>query len=305
VLPNPEEAPALVPAPGSIVWTYAGDARLLATAGYALMLQVAHPTVGAGVSEHSSFKSDPWGRLLRTLDYTYTMVYGGPQQAASMGRRVREMHKQIRGIRPDGERYHALEPEAYAWVHATLAEAIITGHRRFGRRMHPDEIERFYADWIANGRLLGVRERDLPGDWTAFRSYLDAMIHDRLENNPAVQDVLAALADPAPPPIPGLGNGVWRTLRIPAVRLLSLATVGLLPPLLRTRFGVRWTPAQERELRALSALSRAATPALPRSLGNVGPRYLRWRRRATAGDPGAFGPTPRGRLQRGAPAPAH
>jgi uncharacterized protein (DUF2236 family) len=257
------------------------------------------------VSEHSSFKSDPWGRLLRTLDYTYTMVYGGPQQAASMGRRVREMHKQIRGIRPDGERYHALEPEAYAWVHATLAEAIITGHRRFGRRMHPDEIERFYADWIANGRLLGVRERDLPGDWTAFRSYLDAMIHDRLENNPAVQDVLAALADPAPPPIPGLGNGVWRTLRIPAVRLLSLATVGLLPPLLRTRFGVRWTPAQERELRALSALSRAATPALPRSLGNVGPRYLRWRRRATAGDPGAFGPTPRGRLQRGAPAPAH
>jgi uncharacterized protein (DUF2236 family) len=53
--------------PRTITWRRAGDARVLIAAGYALLLQVSHPTVGAGVSEHSQFQRDPWGRLLRAL----------------------------------------------------------------------------------------------------------------------------------------------------------------------------------------------------------------------------------------------
>ena len=281
-LPTAEEVPELVPSPGSVVWNYAGDGRLLATAGYALLLQVSHPTVGAGVSEHSNFKEDPWGRLFRTLDYTYSMVYGGPRLAAEIGRRVRDMHKHIKGVKPNGERYHALEPEAYAWVHATLVESIITGHRHFGLRMRPDEIERFYADWRRSGRLVGVRERDLPEDWARFRIYFDRMVAERLEDNEAVQDVLATLAQPARPPVPVLNDPAWRVIRFPAARALSIATLGLLPPLLRRRFGVRWTRPQELQLRALGAASRAATPLLPGRLRNTGPAYLRWRREALA-----------------------
>ena len=71
VLPDPAEVPALVPSRGGPVWRAAGDIRLLSTSGYALLLQVAHPTVGAGVLEHSNFREDPWGRLLRTLDYVH------------------------------------------------------------------------------------------------------------------------------------------------------------------------------------------------------------------------------------------
>ena len=79
VLPPVEEAVALVPPRGSITWRLAGDARLMLGAGYALLLQVSHPVVGAGVSEHSNFREDPWGRLVRTLDYSNTMVYGEPE----------------------------------------------------------------------------------------------------------------------------------------------------------------------------------------------------------------------------------
>src|SRR5881398_3427307 len=134
VMPAPREWHALVPRPGSITWRRASDARLLIAAGYALLLQVSHPTVGAGVSEHSEFQRDPWGRLLRTLDYTCTMVYGGPRAAGEMGQRIRAFHRQINGRTSDGRRYHALEPEAYAWVHATLAEGVVVAHDRFGRR---------------------------------------------------------------------------------------------------------------------------------------------------------------------------
>lgn len=280
VLPTPEEAPALVPKPGSVVWEYAGDARLLVAAGYALLLQVGHPTVGAGVSDHSNFKADPWGRLFRTLDYTYAMVYGGPEMAAEIGRRVRELHKDIKGVKPDGERYHAFEPEAYAWVHATLADSIVRGHERFGRRMRSQELEEFWVEWRRNGRLVGVREEDLPGSWAEFGPYFDRMVEERLEDNAAVQDVLEALAAPARPPLPLLGDGLWRVARLPAARMTALATAGLLPPVLRQRFHVRWTDRHERELRALAAASRAATPLMPAALRNTGPRYLRWRREA-------------------------
>src|SRR3981081_1240376 len=154
LLPAPGEWHALGPHPGTITWRRASDARVSLAAGYALLLQVSHPTVGAGVSEHSEFRRDPWGRLLRTLDYTYTMVYGGPSAAGEMGRRIRGFHRCIRGapppagggaprpggfhrclrgVAPDGRPYNALEPGAYAWVHATLAEAIVLAHERFGR----------------------------------------------------------------------------------------------------------------------------------------------------------------------------
>src|SRR4051794_4673524 len=86
LMPPEEEWASLACHPSTIAWQRAGDVRVLLAAGYALLLQVSHPTVGAGVSEHSRFRSDPWGRLLRTLDYSCTMVYAGPRQAGEMGK---------------------------------------------------------------------------------------------------------------------------------------------------------------------------------------------------------------------------
>ena len=288
VFPDPDEIPALVVKPGSVVWRYAGDARLIATGAYAILLQVSHPTVGAGVSEHSRFKTDPWGRLLRTLDYSYAMTYGGPAVAARTGRRIRQMHKRIEGVRPDGERYHALEPEVFAWVHATLAHSVVRGHELLGRPMSAEEIDEFYVDWRRAGRLIGIRERDLPSSWADFSHYFEWMVEERLERTAAVEEVLESLASPARPPLDFLPQAVWRAARLPAMRQTNLVTAGLLPPQLRERFGIRWTFAKEAELRVLAAASRAVTPLLPGTLRNVGPSYLRWRHRAiTGGDAAA------------------
>jgi uncharacterized protein (DUF2236 family) len=278
--PSAADAAELVPRRGSVVWRYSGDARLFTMAGYALLLQVAHPTVGAGVSEHSNFKEDPWGRLFRTLDYSYSMVYGGPELATEMGRRVFEMHKHIKGVKPDGENYHALEPEAYAWVHATLADAIVTGNRRFGLRMSLQELESFWSEWRQLGRLVGVQLQELPEGWGAFRTYFDRMVSERLQNTEAVQDVLESLSKPAAPPLRFVTDTAWRVATLPLTRMISLATVGVLPARLQTRFGVRWSRARELELRALAAASRSATPLMPEALRNTGPGYLRWRREA-------------------------
>ena len=109
------------------MWRAFNDVRLLSTSGYATLLQVAHPTVGHGVHQYSSFIKDPWGRLLRTLDYVHGTIYGGPELAGEIGKRVRDMHKTIKGTKADGSRYSAMEPDAFAWVHATLAALGLRG----------------------------------------------------------------------------------------------------------------------------------------------------------------------------------
>jgi len=281
-MPTAEEIPALVAKRDSTLWRYAGDVRLIAAGAYAILLQVGHPTVGAGVSEHSDFRADPWGRLLRTLDYSYVMTYGGPELAGEMGRRIREMHKQIRGVKPDGERYSALEPEAYAWVHATLAHSIVRAHQLLGTPIPAGEIQRFYAEWRRGGRLIGVRERDLPETWTAFGGYFERMVDERLQRTAAVDEVLESLSEPTRPDLPFLPEAAWRIARIPAAHQIGLITGGLLSSRLRELYGVEWGRGQERRFQLLAAASRRATPLMPASLRNFGPSYLRWRREAIA-----------------------
>src|SRR5947209_162377 len=170
VFPSDDELQDLLVGPGSVTWRFASDARLYLGMLYPLLLQVAHPTVAAGVHDFSDFEERPWERLLRTLDYVTLLAYGG-LDAVAAGRRLREVHKQFRGVRADGERYSALEPNAYAWVHATVLNSYIAGHRHFGRPMSDSQREGFYKEYRGLGRLIGVRERDLPPDWAGFRRY--------------------------------------------------------------------------------------------------------------------------------------
>jgi len=281
IYPAPEEVPALVPGPGTIVYDRASDARAFLSSGYALILQVSHPTVGAGVTEHSDYKSDPWGRLFRTLDFVNVTLYGGPEAAAEMCRRVREMHKKIKGVKPDGTRYHALEPEAYAWVHATLGEAIISANRNFGRPLEDGELEEFWGQWRGLGRLLGVRERDLPEDLEGFRSYLSEMF-GKLEPTQAARDVFDDLESPTPPPVAAPLRLAARAAGVPASHVLSLATIGQLTPGVRERLGLPWSKGKQLQFRAISRAARAATPLMPQALRQMGPNYLRWRHEAIA-----------------------
>ena len=278
-MPPREEAAELIPPPDGITCRIAGDARIFSASGYALLLQVSHPSVGAGVSQHSNFKEDPWGRLLRTLDYTSSVMFGGPDLAWEVGRRVREMHKRIKGVRPDGERYHALEPRPYAWVHATLAEAILRAHTLFCRPpLTTAEIDEFWAEWRRMGRLIGVRYQDLPETWPEFLTYFDDMVERELQDTEAAQDVLTSLLDPTAPPLPGVRHDpIWRVVRWPSTKAGSIATLGMLPPVLRERLGVEWDASKERRIRMMAAVTKRARPLMPPQARNFGPNYLRWR----------------------------
>jgi uncharacterized protein (DUF2236 family) len=250
--------------PGSLIWERGGDWRALLVGGRSLLLQVAHPVVAAGVSEHSDFAADPWGRLMGTLElYVGGVIFGWPDGPAAAGARLREMHKSIKGVDAAGRRYHALQPDAYAWVHATLVEGFVALEDQFGRPFRPAELARLYDEMREVGRLYGLRDRDMAPDWPSFQAYFEEMVRIELEDNATVREVLHALTHTPPPPELPIPEIFWSGIRPAAGHVGEITTVGLLPVPLRERLGLRWTRNQERELRALAALVRRSTPLLP------------------------------------------
>jgi uncharacterized protein (DUF2236 family) len=289
LFPTGAEIDELLVGPESITWRRVSDARLHLVMLYPLLLQVAHPTVGAGVRDYSDFDRRPWNRLLRTLDYVTLLVYGG-HDAVAAGRRLRALRKGFQGVREDGRRYYALEPEAYAWVHATLIASYVAGHAQFGAPMQGDELERFYREYRGLGRLVGVRRRDLPPGWDGFREYFDRTVRTELVRTESVDRVLRSVRYAVAPPIP-LPKLLWRALRLPASRALWLAGIGLMDRPLRARLGVAWTRRDEVSFRALGVFTRSLTPLMPEQLRILGPAQLRARSRAIAAGPlGADGP---------------
>ncbi|WP_233617573.1 oxygenase MpaB family protein [Actinomadura sp. WAC 06369] len=190
-----------IPGPDSLTWRYAGDWRGALTGRATLLLQVAHPVVGAGVGQHSGFLEDRWGRLARTLESTFDFLgYRGERRGRREAARLREVHKDIKGVDDRGRRYHALNPEAYLWVHATLFHGMVQTQRLFGRGVPAAREEALFGEWRDLALALGITERHLPAGPAAFREYFDAMVEDRLECNDTVRLLIDLDRTPLPPP---------------------------------------------------------------------------------------------------------
>src|SRR6478736_4145571 len=95
--------------------------------GTAVLLQVAHPLVAAGVAAHSDYRHDLWRRLGKTLRALYLITFGSKSEAERAAAAVQAVHRRVRGTTatPLGRysartRYSAEDPELQLWVHATL-----------------------------------------------------------------------------------------------------------------------------------------------------------------------------------------
>lgn len=276
------------PAPPDTVRRLAGDVRvILAATGYVLLLQVAHPTVAAGVRDHSTYRDDPFGRYFRSLDYLWLLTYGRPDQVDRLGRALRDLHRPIRGTDPQGRRYSALEPRAYAWVHATTAEGVLRGHDTVGVRLTPSDREAYWAQWRDLGLRIGVRPDDLPETWDGLQEYVATTIAERLEHNDVVRDLLIASRAPSgPSPLPGLVPPWLLTLSArPSGHVARLLSFGMMPAPLREKLQIPWSPRRDRAFRVTAAAHRAATPVLPHRLRHIGPTLLRLRHEALATGP--------------------
>jgi uncharacterized protein (DUF2236 family) len=235
--------------PGSTAWRYFGSVRNVLLGPPILVLQVAHPVVGAGVLQHSHYQDEPWRRLIRTARSLTVVAYGDLPSAVAEAARLREMHSTIKGVDDEGRRYHALHPEAYAWVHATLVRGAVDAQRLFGSGIATRLLPGYYQDMRKVGLLLGLREHHLPADLAAFDAYYDTVVRDRLEDNQAVREVLSTIRNPVRPRTRLVPGFVWRPIASFIGNRAYLVAVGTLPDVLRDRFGLTWSHEQELRLR--------------------------------------------------------
>ena len=249
--------------PGSLAWRLGLPRTALMLAGRALLMQVSHPVVGAGVHDFSTFRADPWGRLARTIGSLDVQLFGG-EQLRTEAARLRELHKTINGAGFDGRRYSALNPKAYAWVHLTVFDATLVLRELFGPPLTASEQERFYREWRQVGLVLGIRDRDMPPGLGGFHAYVDEMVASTLDDNPSVHDLLDSLTlRSVPPPASWFPRPVWAALRPAGRTLLRDMTVGTLPGALRGRLGLTWSTADDQRLRWEVSIVRTVVPLLP------------------------------------------
>ncbi|HET9070569.1 MAG TPA: oxygenase MpaB family protein [Acidimicrobiales bacterium] len=253
------------PGPGSLTWQLLGDVRGLLMAPATLLLQVAHPVVGAGVAQHSRFRTDPWRRLTRTISSTVRFTYGTDAVAGPEAARLRRLHAGITGTDDRGRPYRALDPAAYAWVHLTLAHFAVDVRRVLGRPLTPAQRVAFYAEWRRVGLRLGVADAEMPPDWPAFLDYFDAVLHTTLEDNQSVRDVLDVVRRP-PAPSQRIPAALWDPLADRAGTLQTLFTVGTLPTPMRERLALAWTGADQRRLEQRARVVRGLFSTLPAPL---------------------------------------
>jgi uncharacterized protein (DUF2236 family) len=228
--------------------------------GTAVLLQVAHPLVAAGVADHSDYGRDLWRRLARTLRALYLITFGTREEAERAGATVQAVHRRVTGTTriplgrfPAGTAYSASDPDLMLWVHATLVHASLAAYQTFERPLSHSEQESYYRDMATVARLFGVPDGVVPPTLGEFRRYVDDMLAgDTLTVTPIAGEIAdVILRAPLPAPL---------RLFAPAHRL---ATAALLPARLRGEYRLRWTPLHELLLAPAGwSLKLTATPAL-------------------------------------------
>jgi uncharacterized protein (DUF2236 family) len=227
-----------------------GEPVLLFGGGRALLLEIAHPLVAAGVAEHSSYRSDPFGRLQRTLEAMTAIVFRERAVALAAARSVERAHQRVvgrltvaAGRFAAGTPYSGRDPELMLWVWATLVDTAVAIYERFVDELGQDARHNYYADHRSVVRVLGVPDALVPPDWDAFRAWFDAVLEsDTLAVTPAAREIAAGVLAPA--------------AAISDARRLRLITTGLLPPRLREAFGLSWDEVSAARLESLSASVR-------------------------------------------------
>jgi uncharacterized protein (DUF2236 family) len=234
-----------------------GERVLLFGGGRALLLEVAHPLVAAGVAQHSDFRSDPFDRLQRTLDAMSTLTFADRGRALAAARRVERAHARVRGVLGEsvgpfaaGTPYDGRAPDLVRWVWATLVDSALVVFERFVAPLEPAAREAYYADQCVLTRLLGVPPECVPETHDAFRAYFDEQVEGEvLSVGREAREISEAVLHP-----PG-GLGGAGTVR--------LVTAGLLPARLREAFGLPWDEERAARLEALEASVRALRPSTP------------------------------------------
>lgn len=200
----------------------------------ALLLQSMHPVAMLGVSEHSGFRGDPWGRLQRTSTYLATTTYGAVPDAERSIAIVRAIHRRVSGVTQDGQPYRADDPHLLLWVHVAEIDSFLACYQAFGStRLDDREIDEYISQTGFVAAKLGVV--DPPGTKAELDSVMREFRPELSGSEQAHEAADLLLRDPPLPAAARIGYAA-----------LAAGAVSLLPPWIRTELGLPTLPLADR-----------------------------------------------------------
>lgn len=248
-----------------------GERMLMISGPRALLMQAAHPLAVEGLLAHTSALDEPYERLQRTAEVMSAIGFGSRAEADRMTRRVRAMHRRVRGeldrdvgIFPAGTPYAADDPELLMWILFTLVDSGIVVYERFVGRLSRDERERYWADFRVVGSLFGLEPDEMPADLGELDDYREEIYADgRLHVSDWARIKAREIVLEPPVPI---------QLR-PLIEVVNYVTIELLPKPIRDGYG--FAPIPPAPIRGLSVgaaaryLRHIVLPLLPQSLRRI------------------------------------
>jgi uncharacterized protein (DUF2236 family) len=234
---NPKGDPGLF-GPQAVCWQVHGDFASMLVGGIcALMLQMLHPRVLAGVWDHSNFREDMLGRLRRTGQFVSGTTFGSTHDANWLIDKVRGIHAQISGTAPDGSHYKADDPELLTWVHVAEVSSFMAAHLRYlNPDLSLDEQDRYYAETALVAERLGAR--DVPRSAQAIADYLEQMRGQLLCDERTFEVLRVLRHAPAP-----------SRMARPMGKLMMQAGIELLPQWASAMFGIEFSAFRRRMIR--------------------------------------------------------
>ncbi|MFI6869311.1 oxygenase MpaB family protein [Nocardia sp. NPDC050406] len=250
-------------APGTQLWEDTGLITFSFTAGSAFLLQTMEPTIAAVVDAHSTFRTDPMGRAVRSIASVMMWVYGGDEAIAEADR-LRELHAGL-NTEKDGIRYTALSSGPWAWVLHTGIFAFTEGNKYFARNpLTEADKEAYYQETVQLMRNFMVAPKEIPASYQEWEPWFEDMVENHLVPTQVARDYLKVIRKIAPPKqLPTPLRPVWRAVTKPVGQMQYFFTVGTTPEVVRRKLDLEWTEKDERRLRALGWVVGRAVPLLP------------------------------------------
>jgi uncharacterized protein (DUF2236 family) len=269
--------------PGSVTWRLHEEPILIVAGLRSLYLQALHPRAMAGVAQNSHYKTDPWGRLVRTSMYVGTTIYGTTAEAEAAGSRLRRLHARMTARDPEtGEEFRVDDPHLLRWVHVTEVESFVTTARRAGAALSDADVDAYYTEQRRAAELVGLDPASVPGSAAEVAAYYESIRPELRLTKEAAETMVFLTA----PPVPWKLSLPWKlTLELGPPRLayfvIATTALGLLPPWARRLYGGLGLRAADLTASVSVRAMRAALAAVPRRFVE-GPLYQAAMERAAA-----------------------
>ncbi|KAK6511839.1 hypothetical protein TWF481_000745 [Arthrobotrys musiformis] len=136
---------------------------MLASIFIASTLQLSHPEISKTLKAHSTYKTDPWRRIIRTMTFMFIMIRSNTAERSQVIEWLRKLH---RGI-------PLFDFENNVTVFATFAYGLAKGHEYLGS-VTPLEIEGITRGVMSMADKLnpGDLGRKVPNTMTEIEEYL-------------------------------------------------------------------------------------------------------------------------------------